>query len=434
MPQPDKDKLTAKLSELREKEREMHERQGELADLIVERDTGLTPDEITEQKELDDKLKENRAQQDATTRALQVGPHSPEASEEVGLDEQERRDFSILNLVRAQMNPNSAEAREQAKLELEASDAIAKKLDLPARPGAVYVPMEIGERAIQQAQERIEQRDLISDVFGQGGAFIGVDWRPNMLIELLRNNMIGSMMGVRFIDGLMGDVQIPKHTGAGTVAWLPRDGTMARETDPTTGTVSMTPRTLAGYTDFTRGMQLQSSIGMENFVRENLMQTMAREKDRVIFHGDGIDGEPQGVEATDGVHAVDITNGDPTRTEMIKMVEVVESANASMGSLSFATTPAMFWAMYNKAIDTGSGRFLIENGQLIGMPVHRSTNLEAGKIFYGNWSDVIIGSWSNAMELLVDPYTQSRSGTVRVIVFESCDIVIRHGESFSLGQ
>ena len=51
-------------------------------------------------------------------------------------------------------------------------------------------------------------------------------------------------------------------------------------------------------------------------------------------------------------------------------------------------------------------------------------------IFFGNWADLIIGMWGG-LDLLVDPYTGSTSGTVRVIALQDVDVAVRHAASFA---
>ena len=51
-------------------------------------------------------------------------------------------------------------------------------------------------------------------------------------------------------------------------------------------------------------------------------------------------------------------------------------------------------------------------------------------ILFGNWSDLLIGMWS-AIDVLVDPYSNSTLGGVRVVVFSDVDISVRHPESFA---
>jgi len=55
------------------------------------------------------------------------------------------------------------------------------------------------------------------------------------------------------------------------------------------------------------------------------------------------------------------------------------------------------------------------------------TNLK-GAIF-GNWADLIVAQWGG-IDLLVDPYSFSSSGNVRIAAFADLDFGVRHAESF----
>ena len=46
----------------------------------------------------------------------------------------------------------------------------------------------------------------------------------------------------------------------------------------------------------------------------------------------------------------------------------------------------------------------------------------------GYFSDILIGFWSG-LDIMVDPYTGSASGTVRVVAMQDYDVAIRHPES-----
>ena len=54
-------------------------------------------------------------------------------------------------------------------------------------------------------------------------------------------------------------------------------------------------------------------------------------------------------------------------------------------------------------------------------------------MLFGNLRDVYIGLWG-ALDILVDPYTQSLSGTRRVVLHQDFDIAARRTESFCLGR
>ncbi|HLE57546.1 MAG TPA: phage major capsid protein, partial [Rhodothermia bacterium] len=53
--------------------------------------------------------------------------------------------------------------------------------------------------------------------------------------------------------------------------------------------------------------------------------------------------------------------------------------------------------------------------------------------WFGNWADLILGFWSG-LDIMVDPYTGSKEGTVRVVCLQDVDCAVRHGESFCYGN
>lgn len=57
------------------------------------------------------------------------------------------------------------------------------------------------------------------------------------------------------------------------------------------------------------------------------------------------------------------------------------------------------------------------------------TNLHS--LIYGIWNQLVLAYWSG-IDILVDPYTGSSSGTVRVVALQDMDIQVRHNEAFSV--
>ena len=73
---------------------------------------------------------------------------------------------------------------------------------------------------------------------------------------------------------------------------------------------------------------------------------------------------------------------------------------------------------------------MVSNDKLNGHRAAVSSQVTAGDMFFGNWADLIFGFWGG-LDLLVDPYTLGRSGGVRIIVHQSCDVGVRHPVSFA---
>jgi hypothetical protein len=68
---------------------------------------------------------------------------------------------------------------------------------------------------------------------------------------------------------------------------------------------------------------------------------------------------------------------------------------------------------------------------MIGFRGFASNQITAGYMLFGDWSQVIIAEWGG-LELVVDPYTQSKLGIINVTAFQTIDIGVRYGGAFTL--
>ena len=62
-----------------------------------------------------------------------------------------------------------------------------------------------------------------------------------------------------------------------------------------------------------------------------------------------------------------------------------------------------------------------------------SNQIAQGDVFFGNFADMLIGMWGG-LDLTVDPYSLSKSGGLRIVVFQDVDFVLRRVESFCCGS
>ena len=62
-----------------------------------------------------------------------------------------------------------------------------------------------------------------------------------------------------------------------------------------------------------------------------------------------------------------------------------------------------------------------------------SNQCAAGDAYFGNFNDLLVGMWSG-VDLTVDPYSLSTTGTVRIVAFQTVDVAVRHAVSFCLGN
>ena len=337
---------------------------------------------------------------------------------EIGLSEKESRSFSFLRAINYLSNPTDRSAREAAAFEIEASEAAATKLGRQSR--GITVPQEV------------LRRDLNVGAATAGGNLVATELDAGSFIDLLRNASALDQAGATVLTGLTGNVAIPRQSGAATAYWVAESGSPT-ESQQTVDQVSLVPRTVAAYTDFSRRLMIQSSIDVENMVRNDLARVIALKIDAAGLYGTGASNEPLGLKNTTGIGTEDFAADAPTFAEVVALESDVATANALLGSPVYLMNAAMRGNLKTTKKDAGSGIFIMENGEVNGYRGVLSNQVASNDLWFGNFADLIIGYFSG-LDLMVDPYTHSTSGTVRVVAMQDCDIAIRHPESFSRGN
>ena len=370
----------------------------------------------------DEYIREGRSVQDFNQAVMdqwnpeKITPKPQDA--EIGLSEAETRSFSFIRALNYLANPGDRAAREAAAFEIEASNAAAKKAGRVSR--GITVPYDV------------MRRDLKTSPATQGGNLVQTDLDSANFIDLLRNSSALDQAGATTLTGLQGNIAIPRQSGAASAYWV-AEGGAPTESQQAIQQVSMVPRTCGAFTDISRKLLIQSSLDVETMVRNDIAKVIALEIDRAALYGTGSSNEPLGLHNTSGIGTESITANNPTFAQVVNMESDVAAANALMGNLAYITGATIRGAMKVKAKDSGSGLFLWDgNNTVNGYNAYMSNQVEAGDIWFGNWSDCIIGYWSS-LDLLVDPYTHSTSGTIRITALQDVDVAFRHAASFSLG-
>jgi HK97 family phage major capsid protein/HK97 family phage prohead protease len=337
----------------------------------------------------------------------------------IGLSKKEVRNFSLMRAIRAMANPSDRGARAAAEFEFEAAAEAAKRDGID--PQGLYIPADV--------RRSWSKRDLNTS---DDSAMVAEDYRGGDFIDVLRNASSVMQAGATMLTGLVGDVKIPKKTAASTAGWISTEGGASSESEPTFGQVTMSPKTLGAFTDITRLMMMQSSLDIEALVRNDLSTGLALAIDNGALQGSGSSGQPTGVKNTSGINTpTAFAAANPTFAEVVAMETAVAEDNALMGNLAYILPASMYGALKTTVKDSGSGQFVIEpGGTMNGYRAIVSNQVTAGDLYFGNFSDLLIGMYGG-LDITVDPYTASTSGTVRIVALQTVDVAVRHAVSFA---
>lgn len=392
-------------------------------------------------------------------------------SPEIGMSDAEVRQFSISRALLAAADP--ANAARIAPFEMEASRAAQDKRGDSRdklREAAITIPVDVLSRGMQvssgvamaaarmlvQKHQQLARmggeaayRDLLVGTPTAGGNTVATELLGSSFIDLLRNAMVLDRLGVTFLRDLNGNIAIPSQTGGATGYWVAENGAPT-ESQQTVGQVTMSPKTVGAFTDYSRRLLLQSSIDVELFVRADLAATLAQMIQAAAINGAGSGNEPTGVLNTAGIGSVaGGTNGAaPTYDHIVDLETAVANANADVGALSFLTNTKVrgklrktqeFASTNGKAVWTSGAERGI--GDVLGydamvtntVPSNLTKGTASGvcsAIVFGNWADLLIGMWGG-LDLMLDPYTGATAGTKRVVALQDVDIAVRRVASFA---
>ena len=351
--------------------------------------------------------------------AVQSRAFDAPVQQDVGLNQTEIKRFSLMRALRALANPTDRALQKEAAFEFECSEAAQRAFGQSAQ--GILVPADV--------LRQWNKRDLNTT---DDAGLVGQNFRPDAFVDALRNASSVMQAGATMLTGLQGNVKIPKKSATSSGGWF-AEGSAASESEATFTSITMSPKTVGAFTDVTRNLMMQGSPDVESLIRNDLAASLAIAIDLGALSGSGSSGQPTGIRATSGINTKDFAATNPTFAEIVGMETEVAADNALRGNLAYIINAAMAGALKTTAKDSGSGLFVLQNGEMNGYKTIVSNQAATGDAYFGNFADLLIGMWGG-LDILVDPYTSSTTGTVRIVAMQSVDVAVRHAVSFCLGD
>lgn len=368
--------------------------------------------------------------------------------DEIGLSQNQIKEYSIARAIQHQLLQKTGEKRLlngdtlDATFEIECSNAVAKRMGIA--PQGLLVPMDVRRYgsvqvpiAVQRQLARmlgmngIMSRDLVVGTPTAGGNLVGTNLLAGSFIELLRNRMLATRLGVQTLDGLVGNIAFPKQTGAGTAYYVAENVAPASESALTVGQVTASPKDVGAYMDYARRLLLQSTPSIDGMVTNDLIAIIALAKDKGVFHGSG-GTQPTGIAGTNGVGSVSAAG--VSWASIVEFETDVATANADVNNMSYVTDPTGYGLLKTTQKEAGYPVYLLgENAQMNGYSAFRTNQITSGYLFFGDFGQAMLCNWGT-LDILVDTSTGSIAGTVRVVAFSSYDVAVRQAGAFSVAS
>lgn len=374
------------------------------------------------------------------------------------LSSHDRERYSLTRLLHAQLAAREgagSKEREAAAFELECSQAIAKRLG--KEPRGAFLPYDALCQRGPEGDLSFFKRTLTATGGGSsGGALMQPTVLGSQYVPPNYNVPIIVDAGARVLPGLIGNILIPAMTSGKSGTWLSAENAAISEGDATFAQIALNPCDVGTVCDISRRLIIQSNPDVDGLVRDDIAIAIAESVDAGALNGSGASGQPTGVLSESGLTVISSgTNGGPlTWGNVTYLPQSVGAANRLIkgAPLGFITNWQAFAHAMRTTKTSGYPVFIAEYaenkplkqgpraGTIGGLPVHISQNVPSNltkgtgsslsAMLFGNWDDLLLGEWG-VLDMLVDPYTFSNTGAVRVRAIVTVGVAVRYGASFS---
>ncbi|HET8885229.1 MAG TPA: phage major capsid protein [Salinimicrobium sp.] len=284
---------------------------------------------------------------------------------------------------------------------------------------------------------RADAYTATEDAGAYGGDLI-VKQPPRVQMPFAAKPVLESL-GATVWDNLTGGgIPLPVM-GKHTFEWLSETGETTIEKAGIDGPV-LDPYRLGRTTDISNRLILQTSFGVEGYVRSEIIKAFNRAIDSAGINGSGAANNPTGLLNTAGISlsAIATAAAIPTRPMLNELPGLLALDDVDENNLAYLLGPALRTLLQDIKVDAGSGRFLMEGrNELNSYKAAVSTlvpDLAANHpLIFGDFSKLFIGKWG-ALSVLTDPYSASRKNCLRLTVNGHAGVAIAQPEAFAVNK
>lgn len=306
--------------------------------------------------------------------------------------------------------------------------------------------------AIKQTQKALEASN------SESVGFIAPPTVASELIPLLRSKWILDKLGVRFLYGLVGSAfEQPRQTGAASGYWIGEQGgsssTGITPSDQKTDLMRLRPHTCGALTKYSARLLAIGSPEVEQFVRDDLTEVLARTIQTAFFAGIGAGGQPLGVMKFPGIKVVQFGAGPagaaPTVAALQSLQEEIEAANGDLGELKWVMNPRAKSRIARirrpdsntPILKPNSGEAEGDAGTLLGHKYYHTTDIPLDTV--NSSTDIALAAWMQtllAMWNTIEIEASNSAGDafekrmIWVRATQDVDFNMAHEESLCLGQ
>ena len=320
----------------------------------------------------------------------------------------EKRNFSLLNAIRAIAENRSLDLISQAVVLAGQNEMRSRSLSLV---GQIQLPSNYEERAIT--------------VQSEGQDVVATNLMDVMSSLKAKNVLVKA--GARVLENLRGDVQFPLSSSA-NCSWE-GETTETPTSDLTFTHVKLSPKRLSCVVDVSKQFLLQDSASAEAVIREEILSAINSKLEKTVLSDEqGSNTKPEGL----------FYNGGAPLSEVSKFADItnleaeVEDANVD-GNVVYLLSPKAKASLRNMVKGDKTTNLVYESGTVDGTEALSTSNISEKRFAYGDFSNVVIANWGN-LDITVDSISKAASGLVRLVVNLYCDVKVLRNQAIKVAK
>jgi hypothetical protein len=249
-------------------------------------------------------------------------------------------------------------------------------------------------------------------------------------------------------NDLVGNVPVPGITVASTVGMAATENAAADESSATVAGNTLSPKRITAYTEFSKQLLIQQSVGVDAGIKRDLLRATLAKLEAQIIYGVGSSGEMKGILNVAGIGSVvgGASGAAPDWADIVDLEKEVAIDNADLGMLGYLLNPKVRAKLKQTEKNSSGvvGNFVWDRDPVYPLNGYRGlcttnvpSNLTKGSntacsaIIFGNFEDLVIGSWGGALDITVDDLTAAKTAQIVLVVNSYWDMVVRHAQSYA---
>lgn len=299
------------------------------------------------------------------------------------------------------------------------NDCLNRRSNEFVNGNTISIPLEMRADG-DGAETPVVPNGILAGVETQGKEVV-----PNQLWDLmtdLKDKMVLHELGAQFITA-NGTIEIPRYSGE-QCAWV-GETEHAVDVAGKFSSIKVSPMRLSAYCDISNTWLTLNSANAEAVLRNEITQCIAEKLQKTILsNGKGVDGvEPQGL-----MYGVTADTADFTYADAVAMEEQLELANV-YSDIKYCVNPSAKSKLRVQPIDKGSGKFVYESNEILGIPTLSTNSMTNKSIILGDWSQLTIVMFGN-LSIVVDNISRAVYNQTRIVVGLDCSYAVKRPEAF----